>query len=62
MKRTTFLTLLFLAFAQLIFCQISGPGEPTIGTNAPLDGGVLLGLLAGASVFAGLVKQKKKRE
>ena len=60
MKRTAFFTILFLIFSQLIFSQIGGPGEPTRGTSAPLDGGLLLGLLAGATFIANIVKQQKK--
>lgn len=62
MKRTAIFTILFLVFSQLIFCQIGGPGEPTRGTSTPLDGGLLLGLLAGAAFVAGIVKQQKKKK
>lgn len=62
MKPTAFFTVLFLVISQLIFSQIGGPGEPTRGTSTPLDGGLLIGILAGASVIAGIVKRDKKKK
>jgi|GEM_PF-3364286 len=64
-KATIILIILLVFFAQIISSQISGPGEPVNGggTSAPLDGGLLLGLLAGGSFIATFfIKQKKKMD
>jgi hypothetical protein len=62
-KTTIILFVLLVFFAQIVSSQITGPGEPVNGggASAPLDGGLLLGLLAGGSFIATFfVKQKKK--
>ena len=59
MKPTAFFTILFLVFTQFIFSQIPGPGEPTRGTSAPLDGGLLISLLAIGTFIAGFFQSKK---
>ena len=40
------------------------PGDPLAGggVGVPLDGGVLLGILAGASIFVAFVKNKKNKK
>ncbi len=40
------------------------PGDPLAGggVGVPLDGGVLLGILAGASIFDTFVKNKKNKK
>jgi len=54
---------LLLAISMMAYSQIPGPGDagPTIGASTPLDGGLLMALLAGGGIIAGLVRKKKEK-
>lgn len=57
---SVFMMSVLCSFGQL---QVK-PGDPLAGggVGVPLDGGVLLGILAGASIFVAFVKNKKKKK
>ena len=66
MKKTVFgigffFMSMLLAFGQTLELT---PGDPLAGggVGVPLDGGVLLGILAGASIFVAFVKNKKNKK
>ena len=66
MKHLRIITLLiFLSIASMsLFSQFS-PSDPTSeggGSSVPLDGGLLLGLLAGGSALSAYFFKKKKKE
>ncbi len=65
MKTTKIITIsLFLVVTFLTFSQgIPGPGDAgsSNGTSAPLDGGLLLALLAGGTFITGLIRKKKEK-
>ena len=65
MKKTVFGIGFFFMSMLLAFGQLSvSPGDPLAGggVGVPLDGGVLLGILAGASIFVAFVKNKKNKK
>jgi hypothetical protein len=63
-KTTIILFVLLVFFTQIVNSQISGPGEPVNGggASAPLDGGLLLGLLAGGTFVATLLAKRKNKK
>ncbi len=64
-SRNLFSIILFISLLftnQIIFSQIPGPGEPTNGTSAPLDGGFLIISLIVGSFITALVKNKSKNK
>ena len=65
MKKTVFGIGFFFMSMLLAFGQLNvSPGDPLAGggVGVPLDGGVLLGILAGASIFVAFVKNKKNKK
>lgn len=54
----------FLFSAMQMFSQIlpPDPGSNNSGTSAPLDGGILLALLAAGGVAASLFVKKKNKD
>ena len=69
MKRTSkvlLLTSIAILSSVSLFAQLDPlpgdplPGDPDPGIEVPLDGGVLIGLLAASAVVATLKKKKKK--
>ena len=65
MKKTVFGIGFFFMSMLLAFGQVPVlPGDPLAGggVGVPLDGGVLLGILAGASIFVAFVKNKKNKK
>jgi len=63
MKKVALLSV-FMMSVLCSFAQAVLPGDPLAGggVGVPLDGGVLLGILAGASIFVAFVKNKKKKK
>ena len=59
---------LLSVFMMSVLCSFAQapvlPGDPLAGggVGVPLDGGVLLGILAGASIFVAFVKNKKNKK
>lgn len=55
-----------LAIVNIVFAQTGGgthPGaDPTGGMSVPIDGGILMALLAGGGLFTMLLKGKKKKD
>ena len=64
MKKIALLSM-FMICVMFSFGQLPvKPGDPLAGggVGVPLDGGVLLGILAGASIFVAFVKNKKNKK
>lgn len=58
------LMLTFLLVTVLVFGQDGGthPGTDPDGMNVPIDGGILMALLAGGSLVTIFLKKKKKEQ
>jgi len=56
----------FLIYTGILFAQESGgathPGVDPDGMSVPIDGGILMALLAGSGLLTMLLKRKKKDE
>jgi hypothetical protein len=63
MKRKNILTivLLFATFLNMYAQLPNEPGDPG-GLSVPIDGGILMALLAGGGLLTMLFKGKKKKE
>ncbi len=65
-KRNIMLKLAFvfigLLIVNIVFAQTHPGGEPTGGMSVPIDGGILMALLAGGGLVTMLFKKKKKDE
>jgi len=59
-RRTTFTLLALLLSVGMIYAQ-AHPGTDT-GLPTPIDGGILMALLAGGGLVAMLVKKKKDKK
>lgn len=65
MKYRYLTIILFLLIISLnMFSQIEPGGNqaPGVGSSVPLDGGLLLGLLAGGSALSAYLFKRKKKE
>ena len=52
-----------LVIVNIVFAQGTHPGaDPTGGMSVPIDGGILMALLAGGGLVTMLIKGKKKKE
>lgn len=60
------LTIAILAISTFMYSQIPGPGDPDIGggggASVPLDGGLLMSLLAVGGVLSAFLKKNKKKD
>ena len=63
-KFKSYLLIIFLLTNGLLFGQANPGGDPIIsdGMNAPLDGGIIVAILAGAGLMASFFKKKKEEE
>lgn len=65
MKNSLLKTLLvgsLFIVSLMLQAQIPGPGDPGGGASVPLDGGLLMGLLAAGGILSAFLKKKKKDE
>lgn len=65
MKNSLLKTLLvssFFTVSLILQAQIPGPGDPGGGASVPLDGGLLMGLLAVGGILSAFLRKKKKNE
>ena len=60
-NKRNILFLLLIIFVQLISAQ-THPGADPSGMSVPIDGGILMAILAGGGLFSMLLKKKKKDE
>lgn len=60
------LTIAILAISTFMYSQIPGPGDPGGGggggASVPLDGGLLMSLLAVGGVLSAFLKKNKKKD
>lgn len=64
-KRVIILSLsMVLNAAYMLYAQGGGthPGADPIGMSVPIDGGILMAILAGGGLIAMLFKKKKKED
>lgn len=59
------LTIAILAISTFMYSQIPGPGDPIVGgggASVPIDGGLIMGLLAVGGVLSAFLKKNKKED
>ncbi len=62
------LTIAILGISTFMYSQIPGPGDPIVGggggggASVPIDGGLIMGLLAVGGVLSAFLKKNKKED